>query len=477
MEIPFLQATSKQDQAARPIPSRAGDAHDRGKNQTARFEDAYDANGEKAPETDEVKASDGGEASGAGDATREKPSESPAGDAKHAKAQAQEADAADADKPVAGAETTEAETPVPTSEAGSTEAQQPKKTAQQADMAEMVMQHRLKSGETARASTPASAAGSDPVLKAPGQSAVAPVEVMRAKGIDATAAKEATKATGSDPEVASEEPALKTRSAETSFSATKPTPAATLTAAGQTADRSLGLRRAAADESDLRATRFTAEGRQSLEAQDISQQVASRPGTKNAQPMQSTAGGAINGSLETSKLQVAETQFMDMQPVEGADAEFASFKDMRTSAPASLAQVLSRPETPGQIAPQMAEAAQRMQDQTVQIALNPKELGKVKMQISALEGVVTVNLVAERPETLDLMRRNIQDLVREFHALGYDTVNFSFAEGQSGADTERNDRDGDKRHLGSPAGQTEMRPAEEASIIQMIPSDGLDLRL
>lgn len=92
---------------------------------------------------------------------------------------------------------------------------------------------------------------------------------------------------------------------------------------------------------------------------------------------------------------------------------------------------MARAETPGMIARQMAEAMQRLPDRPVEIALNPRELGRVRMNISAAETGITVSVLAERPETLDLMRRNIDQLSIEFEAIGYTNINFAFSEGET----------------------------------------------
>lgn len=142
----------------------------------------------------------------------------------------------------------------------------------------------------------------------------------------------------------------------------------------------------------------------------------------------------------------------------------------------ALHQVINRAETPTMIARQMAEALQRLPDRPVEISLNPKELGRVRMNISAAEAGITVTVVAERPETLDLMRRNIDQLTREFQALGYDTINFSFAEGEAknSFDQEASEQSG--------AGVThlEMLPEDEEAGAQqrpMVATTGLDIRI
>lgn len=56
-----------------------------------------------------------------------------------------------------------------------------------------------------------------------------------------------------------------------------------------------------------------------------------------------------------------------------------------------------------QVVEVMAQAIHR----PVEITLSPQELGRVRMSVHNDEGKITVNIIAERADTLDLMRRNI----------------------------------------------------------------------
>ncbi|MFC6582188.1 flagellar hook-length control protein FliK [Sulfitobacter aestuariivivens] len=49
------------------------------------------------------------------------------------------------------------------------------------------------------------------------------------------------------------------------------------------------------------------------------------------------------------------------------------------------------------------------------------------MALQMADTGIVVTLLTERPETLDLMRRHIDQLGQEFRALGYEDVTFSFA--------------------------------------------------
>lgn len=69
---------------------------------------------------------------------------------------------------------------------------------------------------------------------------------------------------------------------------------------------------------------------------------------------------------------------------------------------------------------------------TVDLRLAPEELGRVRLSVSSHEGVVTVSVVAERPETLDLLRRHVEALARGLLDVGYQEARFSFAGQNSG---------------------------------------------
>ncbi|WP_176827855.1 flagellar hook-length control protein FliK [Ruegeria marina] len=74
---------------------------------------------------------------------------------------------------------------------------------------------------------------------------------------------------------------------------------------------------------------------------------------------------------------------------------------------------------------------------TVDVRLNPKELGSVQMTLKAQDGGLALAILAERPETLDLMRRHIDQLSAEFRAMGYSDVAFSFGNRDTGAGSSR----------------------------------------
>lgn len=80
------------------------------------------------------------------------------------------------------------------------------------------------------------------------------------------------------------------------------------------------------------------------------------------------------------------------------------------------------------IARQLTSALPGATDGPVEISLNPEELGKVRLAMRTQDDAITVSVQAERPETLDLMRRNIDSLAREFREMGYAQISFDFGD-------------------------------------------------
>lgn len=83
--------------------------------------------------------------------------------------------------------------------------------------------------------------------------------------------------------------------------------------------------------------------------------------------------------------------------------------------------------TPGpRVAEQVAVALSAASPGSFELRLHPEELGSVRLGLTASDGGVTVQLTAERPETMDLLRRHADTLARELRQAGYDSVTFRF---------------------------------------------------
>ncbi|WP_370304228.1 flagellar hook-length control protein FliK [Pseudooceanicola sp.] len=80
---------------------------------------------------------------------------------------------------------------------------------------------------------------------------------------------------------------------------------------------------------------------------------------------------------------------------------------------------------------QLVDHLLRQPERAVEISLHPRELGRVHMALAVSEHGMTLTITADRPETLDLMRRHIDQLAQEFRQLGQNEVGFAFRQGDA----------------------------------------------
>jgi hypothetical protein len=112
---------------------------------------------------------------------------------------------------------------------------------------------------------------------------------------------------------------------------------------------------------------------------------------------------------------------------------------------------------------------------SLEVALAPEELGKVRLTFIPTEQGVTLLVAAERSETVDLLRRSIAELARELEGLGLPNLAFSFAQG----DGER-DRSSKEHARATPAPDSFPAAAVPVVARHRIPhmaGKGLNLRL
>ncbi|WP_299147444.1 flagellar hook-length control protein FliK [uncultured Tateyamaria sp.] len=137
----------------------------------------------------------------------------------------------------------------------------------------------------------------------------------------------------------------------------------------------------------------------------------------------------------------------------------------------------TRPDLPPHVAQQIAEALHRAPEKPLELVLNPPELGRVRMRLSPSDAGIVVSVVADRPETLDLMRRNIEDLGRSFEELGYEDISFSFAQG------DQTEQDPDGSHQEAETARADPFEKQTTTVIPALISalkitpDGVDIRL
>ncbi|APE44982.1 hypothetical protein BOO69_17385 [Sulfitobacter alexandrii] len=181
-------------------------------------------------------------------------------------------------------------------------------------------------------------------------------------------------------------------------------------------------------------------------------------------------GPAIGSSTVKGDIRETVTGPVDIVPVEAGSPRPVDTLPAVQGQPVSAPQ---RADMPMHIARQVAEALQGIGQQPVEISLTPEELGRVRLSLSASDSGMIVHVVADRAETLDLMRRHITELSEEFRQLGYADVRFSFAGGgeQHGHRPPRAD-------VLAPDGELPEASGTIAEIaLSITPDTGVDIRL
>lgn len=167
----------------------------------------------------------------------------------------------------------------------------------------------------------------------------------------------------------------------------------------------------------------------------------------------------------------ATTSLIDAEPLYSMRADISSASSLQhpQSLPptAPIAQYVAR---------QIAEALQTMPNRPVEISLNPEELGRVRLALSSSEAGIVVNVLAERQETVDLLRRHISHLEAAFQDIGYSDIAFSF----SGGGQQQEETDGEAHSsAGSKGSVTSDESVVATAQIALNASleTGLDIRL
>ncbi len=126
------------------------------------------------------------------------------------------------------------------------------------------------------------------------------------------------------------------------------------------------------------------------------------------------------------------------------------------------------------IAGQTAAAIQqRSGSGVVEIALNPEELGRVSIVLNGREDGLHMSIAAERPETLDLMRRHISVLASEFQKLGYGDISFDLG---TSADAQHDSGNSKTGSFGESQLSEEDGPTGPV-VPRIGPGRGIDMRL
>lgn len=127
---------------------------------------------------------------------------------------------------------------------------------------------------------------------------------------------------------------------------------------------------------------------------------------------------------------------------------------------------------------QLSDAARRLADGPVEISLSPEELGRVRMSLTGTDTAMSVQILAERPETLELIRRHIELLAADLREQGFTDLSFSFSGGDPSEENSGAFADDAAGPIeGSALEPVVAAPQKMTSPIDLGHADRLDLRL
>jgi flagellar hook-length control protein FliK len=138
---------------------------------------------------------------------------------------------------------------------------------------------------------------------------------------------------------------------------------------------------------------------------------------------------------------------------------------------------LQRGDLPRAVTEQLVANVRTAADGVVDVQLSPEELGRVRLTLQITDGSLSLLVQAERSETLDLLRRNIDVLAREFRDQGFTSLSFAFG-GDHGQPTGGGRQEPDARDMTPSAPSLSPLYMTSGAKSRAIPtSAGLDLRL
>jgi hypothetical protein len=105
-------------------------------------------------------------------------------------------------------------------------------------------------------------------------------------------------------------------------------------------------------------------------------------------------------------------------------------RDLAFNLAAQVRDAAPRQDPPGMHAARaVADAISLGRDRDrVELRLDPPELGRVAIDLKHHDGVLTASVAADRPDTLDLLRRHADTLQRELAASGFGRADISFSD-------------------------------------------------
>jgi flagellar hook-length control protein FliK len=108
---------------------------------------------------------------------------------------------------------------------------------------------------------------------------------------------------------------------------------------------------------------------------------------------------------------------------------------------------------------------------TIELRLDPAELGRVRISMVARDGLMQAIITAERPETLEMLRRNSDSLDTTFSEQGFENTELDFQQFEGDNDPE------DEKSSSFTSTSNSIPEASTPNLQVSLVTDGLDIRI
>lgn len=181
---------------------------------------------------------------------------------------------------------------------------------------------------------------------------------------------------------------------------------------------------------------ITSEDQATPRAQSVEIEEPRTPaGPQNQPAVQKPTVATTQEHTSINTMQTGEAKVSDAEPrqqvssLSFADApEVERSPTLETPKPVAHTANTQRADVARSVATQMMAAVGQANDGTIDVRLSPEELGRVRLALVPAELGMTVTITAERPETLDLVRRHIDLFAQDLRQSGFQNLSFSFGQ-------------------------------------------------
>jgi len=183
----------------------------------------------------------------------------------------------------------------------------------------------------------------------------------------------------------------------------------------------------------------------------------------------------------------ATTSLADVTLAQDPDLEVASAVDFAPTKGRETALLPSAPPVPGHGTQSLATVtAQQISTASrdaaldpgapLDLALDPPELGRVRLSFGEAGGALLLTITAERPETAELMRRHLGLLAEEFGRAGLDAPQVNISQDGDGRRSPPMVAPREQGHAGADVATVQARAAAPSGL-NIRPDSGLDIRI